>query len=319
MNAHKKLFTSPLTPLYCDLFHQKNIKVWIKRDDLNHPTIQGNKWHKLKKNLEKAKALKKTTLLTFGGAYSNHIAATAVAAKDYGFNAIGIIRGEELANQRLEWSKTLKTAEKNGMKLQFINRKQYREKDTTEYINHLQKIYPEAYILPEGGSNTLAILGFEDLMTDINQQCPQWTHLFCPVGTGGTLTGIIHFTEKLKTDAKNQTKSIFGVSVLKQGEYIVPQIKHWLSQVTPKNTKKGFQNSEVSWQLLTQYHDGGYAKQSANGLQQQILFEKEFGILLDPIYTSKMVYAFYDQLKKDLIPSNSNVILLHTGGIQGRH
>lgn len=319
MIAHKKHFTTPLTPLYSTLFEEFDVQVWIKRDDLNHPIIQGNKWHKLKKNLQLAQKQGKTMLITFGGAYSNHIAATAFAAKTYGFNAIGIIRGEELASDSSKWSKTLKTAHQNGMHFQFISRQNYRKKDSEEYLNKLQKQYPQAYILPEGGSNELAILGFEELVDDLHTQCPEWTHLFCPVGTGGTFTGLIHFSEIQSTLTQNNSKNLIGIPVLKQGDYVIPDIKRWLNNLQDNSKKYPIKNATITWQLLTEYHDGGYAKQSQKGLKFQQDFEKEFAILLDPIYTSKMVFAFYDQLKKGIIPKGSNVILLHTGGLQGRN
>lgn len=308
---------TPLTPLQSRLFNDYQVNVWIKRDDLNHPTVQGNKWHKLQNNLIQAKQLNKDTLITFGGAYSNHIAATAAAAKAAGFKSIGIIRGDELAGLPEKWSNTLKGASTNGMQFIFIDRQTYRKKDTSDYLNNLQQQHPNAFIIPEGGTNQHAILGFENLVDDLYQQCPDWTHVFSAVGTGGTLAGLIHFSQN-KTKNRNQKtqKNIIGVPVLKQGEHLKSQINDLLDQV--KIDSNSYNSNTVSWQLLTQYHDGGYAKQSPQGLNFQKKFEEQFGILLDPIYTSKMVYAFYDQLKSQKIVKGSNVILLHTGGLQGR-
>jgi len=322
----QKHVTTPLTPLNSRLFKEHHVEVWIKRDDLNHPTFQGNKWHKLKYNLLQAKKLGKTTLITFGGAFSNHIAATAAAAKSYGFKSIGIIRGQELAQNPHKWSHTLKNAQQNSMHLEFIDRQTYRNKDSTSYLNALQNQYPDSYILPEGGTNNLAILGFDELMNDIQQQCPNWTHLFCPVGTGGTFTGLIHFANEIPHTDNPQTKKVIGVAVLKQAEYLIPQIEKWLAILETDKTnfdiktqpKLSTKLHQKNWQLLTQYHDGGYAKKSKAGeiFQQEV--EDEFGIFLDPVYTSKMLFAFYDQLKKHNIPRGSKVILLHTGGLQGR-
>lgn len=232
----QKHVTTPLTPLNSRLFEEQQIEVWMKRDDLNHPTIQGNKWHKLKYNLLQAKKLGKTTLITFGGAFSNHIAATAAAAKSYGFKSIGIIRGQELAQNPHKWSHTLKNAQQNGMHLEFIDRQTYRNKDSTNYLDTLQNQYPDSYILPEGGTNNLAILGFDELMNDIQQQCPNWTHLFCPVGTGGTFTGLIHFANQTPQKDNPQTKKVIGVAVLKQAEYLIPQIEKWLANLETNNT-----------------------------------------------------------------------------------
>ncbi len=292
---------TPLTPLISPLFEAYNISVYMKREELNHPFIQGNKLHKLRLNIQAALAQHKTTLLTFGGAYSNHIAATAVAAQEAGLSSIGIIRGDELATQPENWSATLKQASKNGMTLQFVTRAEYRKK--SEMLTLLQAKFPEAYLLPEGGSNTLAVEGFKPLMQQIEMQCPDWTHLFSAVGTGATLAGLIKHTP---FSPQTVQRTILGVAVLKQGDYLLPQIKTWVGQ-----------KPVHSWKLLTQYHGGGYAKSSDALQKKQQAFEQAFDIRLDPIYTVKMVNAFYEQLKQGEIKSGSKVILLHTGGLQG--
>lgn len=301
MNAFYSEKNTPLTQLKSELFTQLNIQIWIKREDLNHPTVQGNKWHKLKGNLEMALQQNRTSLLTFGGAYSNHIAACAAAAKFAGLNSLGFIRGEELQHTPEKWSHTLKKAAQNGMQLHFISRMQYRRKTQAEFLQRLQLDYPNAYILPEGGSNALAIQGFKGLMAQLESQCPNWTHLYTPVGTGGTLAGLVTYAKR------QENRQIFGIPVLKQGEHLLPQIKNWIVNDRPNK-----------WQLLTQYHGGGYAKLSKELQQFMNDFEQQQQILLDPVYTAKMIYGVYDQLKKQQIPSGSKVILLHTGGLQGR-
>jgi len=297
--------TTPLIQLMSPLFEARQISVYIKRDELNHPLIQGNKWHKLRLNIQAALTQHKTTLLTFGGAYSNHIAATAVAAQEAGLGSIGIIRGDELERQPENWSHTLKQALKNGMVLQFVTRTEYRKK--AEMVISLQARFPNAYILPEGGSNALAVEGFKPLMQQIEKQCPKWTHLFSAVGTGATLAGLIKFAT-LNNKKQPLPRTILGVPVMKQGDYLRPQIQKWIEESPPH-----------PWQLLTEYHCGGYAKTPAYLLNQKHQFEEEFGIQLDPIYTAKMVYAFYQQLKKNKIQPGSTVILLHTGGLQGNN
>jgi 1-aminocyclopropane-1-carboxylate deaminase len=300
MNASQ---ITPITQLISPLFEAHQVTVYIKRDELNHPLIQGNKWHKLRLNVQKALKQHKTTLLTFGGAYSNHISATSVAAQEAGLSSIGVIRGDELARQPEKWSHTLQQATKNGMVLQFVTRTEYRNK--SEMIRLLQARFPKAYILPEGGSNALAVEGFKPLMQQIERQCPDWTHLFSAVGTGATLAGLIKYAP-LKNDKLTHPRTILGVPVIKQGEYLHPQIHEWIKEERTN-----------SWQLLTEYHCGGYAKIPAYLLEQKQQFEDEFGILLDPVYTAKMVYAFYQQLKQHKIQAGSTVILLHTGGLQG--
>jgi len=295
--------TTPLTRLEDSLFETYNIHVYMKREELNHPQIQGNKWHKLKPNLAAAQAQQKTTLLTFGGAYSNHIAATAVAAHAFGFKSIGIIRGEELAKYPEKWSHTLKQAAQHGMTFQFITRTAYRQKSTSNALKSLQNSYPNAYIIPEGGSNSLAVQGFKPLMQQLETQCPNWTHLLSAVGTGATLAGLI----KYAPFHDDNPRTILGIPALKQGEYLKPHIQAWIDET-----------SAHSWQLLTEYHCGGYAKTSKPLLQKMREFEQTFDIALDPIYTAKMVYGFYDQLKNGRFKPGSKVILLHTGGLQGR-
>jgi len=291
---------TPLLGISSPLFEKYAIQVWIKRDDLNHPTIQGNKWHKLKLNIQAAKKQNKTRLITFGGAYSNHIAATAAAAKQVQMQSTGFIRGEELANQPEKWSPTLIKAAEDGMELRFLSRKAYRLKAETSFLNSLQLEFPNAYILPEGGSNELAIQGVQSLIDEIEQQQPNWTHLYTATGTGGTLAGLVKYA-KIKPN-----RLIQGVAVLKQADYLLPQIETWIGN-TPHN----------DWQLLTEFHDGGYGKLSDPLKQFKSEFEEQFQVPLDPVYTIKMIHAFYQQLKMGLIPKGAHVVLLHTGGLQG--
>ncbi|MDG6773164.1 pyridoxal-phosphate dependent enzyme [Thiomicrorhabdus sp. ZW0627] len=291
---------TPLQPISDPLFEKKRIQVWIKREDLNHPDIQGNKWHKLRHNLAAALEKGQTELLTFGGAYSNHIAATAFAAKEYGLKSIGLIRGDELADNPQRWSHTLKLASENGMQLIFLNRQEYRKRNDASFLQTLQERYPNAFILPEGGSNALAVLGFESLMQNLQEQCPQWTHLYTAVGTGGTLAGLVKYASPYSG------RKILGVATLKEADYLLPQISQWIGKT-----------EVVDWELLTQYHDGGYGKLSENLRLFKSRFETDYDVPLDPVYTVKAFHAFYQQLQQGEIPPGSNVVLLHTGGLQG--
>ncbi|HHT00925.1 MAG TPA: pyridoxal-phosphate dependent enzyme [Thiomicrospira sp.] len=300
MNGQFSQNPTPLVGISTPLFEKYEINVWIKRDDLNHSSIQGNKWHKLKLNLEEAKRQQKNTLITFGGAYSNHIAATAAAATEQGFNSIGFIRGDELAQQPTKWSPTLKKASELGMSLRFLTRQDYRRKSKSDFLDSLILEFPDGYILPEGGSNELAVQGFNSLMNEIESQLPQWTHLYTAVGTGGTLAGLVR-NSKLKPN-----RTILGVAVLKRAEYLVPQIETWIGA-----------QEHNQWNLLTEFHDGGYGKLSKKLNQFKMEFEQQFQVPLDPIYTIKMVNAFYQQVQLGLIPRGSNIVLLHTGGLQG--
>lgn len=304
MKAIYAVKTTPMTQLLSPLFEKYQIEVWMKREELNHPMVQGNKLHKLKLNIKEAIRQQKETLLTFGGAYSNHIAATAAAAKEAGLKSIGFIRGEELALSPDNWSPTLKLARQNGMTLHFISRTKYRQKNRSDTLKKLQYEFPQAYILPEGGSNILAVQGFKSLVSDIETQCPNWTHLYTAVGTGGTLAGLVSFSKY------NPNRSILGVASLKNSDYLRPIIAQWILQATEHNPIN-------HWQLLTQYHLGGYAKKTTELLQQITDFKMQFKIDLEPIYTAKMVMAFYNQLQNNLLKPGSKIVLLHTGGLQG--
>ena len=300
MPLHNSEIPTPLIGISIPLFDRHKITVSVKRDDLNHPFIQGNKWHKLKLNLAQAKQDGKDTIITFGGAYSNHIAATAFAAHEQGFKCIAFIRGDELAGQPNRWSSTLKTAAKNGMQLRFLSRQAYREKDSALFLEKLHTQFNNTYLLPEGGSNPLAVSGFESLMRDIEIQQPNWTHLYTAVGTGATLAGLVKY-------AKHKPKRcINGVAVLKQAHYLLPQIEQWIGPF-----------AHTPWHLLTGYHGGGYGKVSAELNAFKHRFEQQFNIPLDPVYTLKMVHAFYQALQLGQIKAGSNIILLHTGGLQG--
>lgn len=298
---------TPLTPLNHPLFDEKAIQVWMKRDDLNHPTIQGNKLHKLKYNLTEARQQGKKSLLTFGGAYSNHIAATAAAGKLFGLRTIGFIRGEELKNQSHKWSQTLKEAHNNGMQLHFLNRIDYRQKTQAHFLHQLQQQFPDSYMLPEGGTNELALQGFEELSQQLAMQCPDWTHLYSAVGTGGTLAGLIKFS----VSSINQPRHLLGIATLKQASYLIATIEQ-LSGI------HHHQKGSTQWRLLLDYCGPGYGKEN-NAIQTaRQWFEDQFQIALDPVYTNKMVYGFLEELTADKIPVGAKVILYHSGGLQGR-
>lgn len=198
---------------YQTLIDQPDIHLDLKRLDLIHPHISGNKFYKLKYNLQHAKQLGQDTLITFGGAFSNHIAATAYAAHYFGFNSIGIIRGEELADQRL--NHTLATASQFGMQLEFINRQDYRNKEQPDFLAELQSRFPNAYIIPEGGTNSLAIQGCKEILSEQDRQ--NYDVICCAVGTGGTITGLI--------ESSHFNQNILGFSALK-GDFLTSDVTH---------------------------------------------------------------------------------------------
>lgn len=273
------------------IFVDAPIQLTIRRLDQIHPQISGNKFFKLKYNFLAAQQQGKTSLITFGGAFSNHIAATAYAANRFGFQSIGIIRGEELATQPL--NHTLATAQKLGMQLHFVSRKDYRLKDSAAYLNALEMQYPNSYIIPEGGTNAFAIQGCTEILSadDLNT----YDVICCAVGTGGTITGLI--------EASTAQQQILGFSALK-GDFLSTDV----AQMTEKR----------NWKILDHYCCGGYAKTTIELLQFIENFEKKYQIPLESIYTGKMFLGIFDLISQHYFAKNSRILVIHSGGLQGR-
>lgn len=267
------------------------VDVTIKRLDQIHPKISGNKFFKLKYNFLEAQARGCKHIITFGGAYSNHIAATAYAAHLFGFQSIGIIRGEELATRPL--NHTLSTAQQFGMQLEFVSREKYRLKETAEFIQALKQTYPESYIIPEGGSNDLAIQGCIEILSEHDLQ--DYDVICCAVGTGGTITGLIN--------ASSEHQQILGFSALK-GDFLA-------KEVALKTHKK-------NWKITDAYCCGGYAKTTVELLQFIEKFEQKHQIPLEHIYTGKMLFGVLDLIKKEYFEENTRILVIHSGGLQGR-
>ena len=267
-----------------------SIKLFIKREDLLHPVVSGNKFRKLKYNIIQAKEEKHTLLVTFGGAFSNHIAAVAYACKEASLQSIGIIRGDELEAE-IENNPTLKFAETCGMQFKFVSREEYNQKTESSYKQALTKKYGRHYLLPEGGTNQLAIKGCEEILQDSDAD---FNYICCAIGTGGTISGIIN-------SAKPHQK-ILGFPALKAD---------FLTEEITKFAKKD------NWSLISDYHFGGYAKVT----DELIAFMNEFYVnnnfLLDPVYTSKMVFGTLDLIEKGYFADNVKILLIHTGGLQG--
>ena len=274
-----------------EIFLNSNrISLHIRREDLIHPFVSGNKFRKLKYNLEEVKSQKKNTILTFGGAYSNHIAAVAYAGKENGFRTIGVIRGDELQS-KIQENPTLKFAKECGMEFDFISRNDYQNKSSENFISNLKSKFGDFYLLPEGGTNALAVKGCEEILSEDDSQ---YDYICCSVGTGGTISGIIN--------ASNGNQKIIGFPALK-GDFL------------QKDISKFAKNN--NWELNTEYHFGSYAKVTAELIDFMNQFYEENKILLDPIYTGKMVFGVIDLIGKDYFPENSKILMIHTGGIQG--
>lgn len=262
----------------------------IKREDLIHPFVSGNKFRKLKYNLEEAKNQNQTKLLTFGGAFSNHIAAVAYAGMEYGFETIGIIRGEEVEH-KINKNPTLRFAQECGMKFEFVSRESYRNKENLDFIANLKYKYNNFYLIPEGGTNDFAVKGCEEILSESDAK---YDFVCCCVGTGGTISGLIN--------SSKSNQKIIGFSALK-GDFLRNEIR--------KFAKKD------NWELCSEYHFGGYGRVT----EELILFMNSFfeqnGILLDPVYTSKMVFGVMDLMNANYFPKKSKILMIHSGGLQG--
>jgi len=272
------------------LQNNPDVTLYIKREDLLHPHISGNKYRKLKYNLQQARLENKTTLLTYGGAYSNHIAATAATGKEFGFNTIGVIRGEELSTE-IPSNPTLHFAKSNGMQLHFISRENYRLKDTAGFFKKLEQQFGDYYLIPEGGTNNLAIKGCEEILTQ-EDEC--FDFICTAVGTGGTISGLINISEA--------HQKVIGFSALK-GDFLNEEVKKW--------TEKS------NWHITDAYCFGGYAKINSDLIEFINQFKQETGIQLDPVYTGKMMYGIYNMIREEIFPKNSRILAVHTGGLQG--
>lgn len=280
-------------------FEKFNIDVKVKRDDQLHNIISGNKWRKLKYNLAQAESSSYRGALTFGGGYSNHLHAFAYACKQKNIPCIGIIRGEA----RYAENFTLRWARYWGMQCHFIDRKTYRRRFDADFIDELKLLYPDYFIIPEGGSNALATEGVAEIITELNQQT-DFDTLLTPVGSGGTIAGLI----RGDSIANNKQHNILGIAVLKQAEYLVNEIKSLL----PNDAL-----AHKNWQLLTNFHRGGYGKFSNSDVERIIAFNQQTKVTFEPVYTGKMILALLDLLEQEYFKPGERIVLLHTGGLQG--
>ncbi|MBL7885823.1 MAG: 1-aminocyclopropane-1-carboxylate deaminase/D-cysteine desulfhydrase [Flavobacterium sp.] len=267
-----------------------SIQLFIRREDLIHPIVSGNKFRKLKYNLIQAKLENQTTLVTFGGAFSNHIAALAYAGKQNQLKTIGVIRGEELASE-VDKNPTLSFARQCGMQFYFVSREEYRKKDSVEFLQKLEQLFGSFYLVPEGGTNELAVKGCQEILQETDTV---YDFICTSVGTGGTISGIIN--------SSSSHQKVLGFPSLK-GDFLQKDIRKFATK--------------SNWELINDYHFGGYGKVS----DELVLFLNSFysknKVPLDPIYTGKMVFGVIDLIRNDFFPKNSKILLIHTGGIQG--
>ena len=283
----------PEVEIAADFLATAGVRLIVRREDLNHPTVSGNKYWKLKYNLLKAQNLGYDKILTFGGAFSNHIAATAAACHVLGLGAVGVIRGEDADTG----NPTLAKARENGMQLHLVSRAVYREKTSAHFLNELKKTLGRFYLIPEGGTNELAIAGTMEMMRQVTTP---FDYLALPVGTGGTMAGCIN--------ELNRKSKVLGFAALK-GDFLAGEIRD-LQQ-------KYHLRARANWEIVNEYHFGGYAKVTPVLADFIASFNQRYGIPLDPVYTGKMMFGIFDLIKTGHFPRASTILALHTGGLQG--
>lgn len=271
-------------------FGIKGYSLNLQCDYLIHPVVSGNKFRKTKYNLREATKQQHHTILTFGGAYSNHISAVAAAGLETGFQTIGIIRGEEIASKAGS-NPTLSFARKCGMQLHFISRELYRQKDQVEFLDNLRSKFGRFYLLPEGGTNELAVKGCEEIL---GSATTQYDVLCVPVGTGGTMAGMVR--------ASTDQQTVLGFSALK-GTF--------QNSVIEKYTAR------TNYRIIDKYSFGGYGKIDIDLIRFINAFKQKTGIPLDPVYTGKMMYGLMEMMKNGDLKENSRIFAVHTGGLQG--
>jgi 1-aminocyclopropane-1-carboxylate deaminase len=277
----------PLNEVNHPMLKERGVKLFVKRDDLIHPFISGNKWRKLKYNIEEMQCQGKNMMLTFGGAYSNHILAAAAAGNKSGFKTVGIIRGEEPQ----EKNPVLRKAKDLGMEFHFISREEYREKETKKFFDKLKSTFGDFYLVPEGGANELGVKGCKEIEREIKID---YTHICCCCGTGTTLAGIA-----LSLPAG---KKAIGFCVHKGGESVGENISQWTSAAD-------------NFIMVNDYHFGGFAKNTDELRAFVNEFFLETNIPIEPVYTAKMFFGIFDLVKKNFFERGNVLIALHTGGI----
>jgi len=290
IKLEKSFSHSTLTQIFDPVLEQKQIELWVKRDDLIHPVISGNKWRKLKYILDHALMQNSHTIISMGGAYSNHLHALAYVGKQLNLKTVGYIRGE----QPKTYSPTLLDLQRWGMELRFVSRTDYRELRNYKQHNKLPGILKDEYWLPEGGATELALEGVAEIIAEINKD---FDVLCVPCGTGTTLAGLI--------EASAENCEIYGFSALKGGEFLTQDVGNLL-------TRKRF-----NWTVLLDYHFGGFAKYNNDLLLFIEKFLTQHAIELEQVYTGKMFYGLFDLIQQDHFEPGQKIVAIHTGGLQG--
>ncbi|MBK6521922.1 MAG: pyridoxal-phosphate dependent enzyme [Sphingobacteriaceae bacterium] len=284
----------------------KNFSIDVLRLDLIHPFYGGNKYFKLKYNIQKVAG---KTILTFGGAHSNHIYSTAAFCHEQKLKCVGVIRGEE---SMIENSPTLQFAKQQGMHLHFVSREIYRTKTEQELLNDLKKEFGDFYLIPEGGNNEEGIKGCMEILDEVLF----YDYIFCACGTSCTYTGILA-SANLPAGKAGKDQKIIGISVLKGENQLIDEVNANTSKFNFEKIKAYSSGKIDHSTILNNYHFGGYAKHAQELLNFKNEFEKDNHIPLDYVYTSKLFYAVYDLINKELLLENKKILIVHSGGQQG--
>ena len=283
---------SPVTQIKNKILEEKNIQLFIKQDELIHPVIQGNKWRKLKYNILEANNNKKNTLLSFGGAYSNHLHALAAVGKELGYKTIGIIRGEmpralnPCLQDMINW----------GMQLKFVTRLEYKQKNSSTFIKNLEDEFNDFYLIPEGGNNTAGQKGCAEILDELQEH---YDVICCEVGSGTMLSSLI----QTNTDADTR---FLGFAVMKN---------KMLDQEI--NASLDHSKKLSKWKIIHEYHFGGFAKSTPELNDFIINFKHIYNIQLEPVYSGKMLWGLLDLIKQNHFKAGSKILAIHGGGLQG--
>ena len=268
---------------------ESKVRLFIKREDLTHPEISGNKYWKMFYNVKKylEKEVSERKIITFGGAFSNHIAAAAALGNEFGIETLGIIRGNELEDSWQE-NPTLFSAHQNGMSFRFVTRETYRYKE--RLMAELQEEFPESLVVPEGGTNENAVEGIQYMLTD---ETKDFDYICSAVGTGGTVSGLSKFAQP--------HQKIIGFKAVKDNS-----LENRIKNLSKKDNF-----------TLVDASDGGFGKITDENVRFINEFYQYFGIVLEPVYTGKMLRKIFEMIADDYFPANSKILAFHTGGLQG--
>ena len=268
---------------------ESKVRLFIKREDLTHPEISGNKYWKMFYNVKKylEKEVSERKIITFGGAFSNHIAAAAALGNEFGIKTLGVIRGNELEDSWQE-NPTLFSAHQNGMSFRFVTRETYRYKE--RLMAELQEEFPESLVVPEGGTNENAVEGIQYMLTD---ETKDFDYICSAVGTGGTVSGLSKFAQP--------HQKIIGFKAVKDNS-----LENRIKNLSKKDNF-----------TLVDASDGGFGKITDENVRFINEFYQYFGIVLEPVYTGKMLRKIFEMIADDYFPANSKILAFHTGGLQG--